>query len=126
VLKLVGRTIPEPQGEWDGELCRQKIIPKAPLPAGGQKDVTWQVRTGDAQRRQEGVMEDTLPDIVRETEYKDHPVLEFYLGDCHGQSLFFSLGIKKLKVIDENIDRVRQFIDKHEKNCPSRGGGNPG
>lgn len=56
-----------------------------------------------------------MPDVVQETTYNGKPVLKFYNGEYNGEPQFFTLGIKKLTVIDDNIDTVRKFLDKHEK-----------
>ena len=32
-----------------------------------------------------------------------------------GQEYWMTMGLAKAKAIDENIDRIRMFIDKHEK-----------
>jgi hypothetical protein len=56
-----------------------------------------------------------MPDVVREATFKGHPGLEFYNGEYNGEPQFFFLGIKKLTVIDDNIDTVRKFLDKNNK-----------
>jgi hypothetical protein len=56
-----------------------------------------------------------MPDSVRETTFNGKPVLEFYTGEYQGKPQFFSLGVKKLSIIDDNIDVVRRFVDKYEK-----------
>jgi len=57
-----------------------------------------------------------MPDTVRETTFNGKPVLEFYNGEYQGKPQFFSLGVKKLSVINENIDVVRKFLAKNENN----------
>ena len=46
---------------------------------------------------------------MKESIYKGHPMLE--LGEIHGKP--FSLGVTKLKLIAENIDSIKVFLEKY-------------
>lgn len=56
-----------------------------------------------------------MPNTVKETTYEGYPVLEFTDIDKKGNPHTFSLGVRKLSLIDDNIDTVRSFIDTHTK-----------
>jgi len=49
--------------------------------------------------------------VITEEEYKGHPVLRF-----SGAFRPFSLGVSKCKVILKSFDRIKSFIEKHDKN----------
>jgi hypothetical protein len=49
--------------------------------------------------------------VITEEEYKGHPVLRF-----SGAFRPFSLGMSKCKVILKSFDRIKSFIEKHDKN----------
>ncbi len=55
-----------------------------------------------------------MPEVVKETTFKGWPVLEFADVDKNGGVHTFTLGVRKLALIDDNIDTVRRFIDKHD------------
>jgi hypothetical protein len=56
-----------------------------------------------------------MPDTVEESSYNGKPVLKILYGFFKDEPQYVILGLKKLKAIDENIDRIRMFIDKYEK-----------
>ncbi len=49
--------------------------------------------------------------VITEEEYKGHPVLRF-----SGAFRPFSLGMSECKVILKSFDRIKSFIEKHDKN----------
>jgi len=55
-----------------------------------------------------------MPDTVREATFKGNAGLEFYNGEYMGEPQFFFLGVKKLGIVADNIDRIRQFLDRKE------------
>lgn len=56
-----------------------------------------------------------MPDTFIATEYKGFPVAKIYTGEYKGESQFVMLGLKKAQAILDNIDRLRQWVDKQEK-----------
>lgn len=57
-----------------------------------------------------------MPDTVKEGEYKGKPTISILTGiGRDGTEFWFTMGLAKAKAVDENIDRIRMFIDKHEK-----------
>lgn len=55
-----------------------------------------------------------MPDTFQEDTFKGHDVCKIYLGEFRGEEKFLTLGVKKAKAILENLDRLRQWVDKHE------------
>lgn len=55
-----------------------------------------------------------MPDTFQESSYKGYPVAKIYHGEYQGEPQFLTLGLKKAQAILENIDRLRQWVDKHE------------
>ncbi len=60
------------------------------------------------------------PDTFQEDEYKGKPVCRILYGFWKDEPQFLVIGVKKAAAILENIDRLRQWVDKNEK------GGNNG
>lgn len=58
-----------------------------------------------------------MPDIVKEGTYQGKPTISILTGinSKTNEEYWFTFGLAKAKAIDENIDRIRMFIDKHEK-----------
>jgi hypothetical protein len=57
-----------------------------------------------------------MPDTVKEETYQGKPVISVLTGiGRDGKEYWMSMGLAKAKAIDENIDRIRMFIDKHSK-----------
>lgn len=58
-----------------------------------------------------------MPDTVQETEFKGHPLIKILTGinSQTGEEYWLQLGIKKAAAVCENIDRIRMFVDKHER-----------
>lgn len=57
-----------------------------------------------------------MPDTIKEGEYKGKPTISILTGiGRDGQEYWFTMGLAKAKAVDEHIDRIRMFIDKHEK-----------
>lgn len=55
-----------------------------------------------------------------EGQYKGYPVLNIFLGKYQsGEDDVFTIGVKKAVAICEQIDYIRRFADKHQK----QGGG---
>ena len=57
-----------------------------------------------------------MPDTVKEGTYEGKPTISILTGVARdGREFWMTMGLAKAKAVDENIDRVRMFIDKHEK-----------
>jgi len=57
-----------------------------------------------------------MPDTVKEGEFKGKPTISILTGvSREGQEFWLTMGLAKAKAVDENIDRIRMWIDKHEK-----------
>lgn len=57
-----------------------------------------------------------MPDTVKESEFKGKPTISVLTGvGRDGAEYWMTMGLAKAKAVDENIDRIRMFIDKHEK-----------
>ncbi len=60
--------------------------------------------------------EKNMPDTVKEGEFKGKPTISVLTGvGRDGTEYWMTMGLAKAKAVDENIDRIRMFIDKHEK-----------
>lgn len=57
-----------------------------------------------------------MPDVVQETDYKGWPMLKIYYGTYNGEDKFINLSVKAAEAVDDNIDRIRMFVDKHSNN----------
>jgi hypothetical protein len=57
------------------------------------------------------------PDTWKEGEFKGSPTFSVLTGinRVTSEEYWFSFGLKKAQAILENIDRLRQWVDKHEK-----------
>ena len=51
--------------------------------------------------------------IVSESEYKGNPML--VLKNSEEDKFPFQFGLKKAKLILENIDSIKKFVEKHDK-----------
>lgn len=57
-----------------------------------------------------------MPEIVKESEYKGKPTISLLTGiGRDGTEYWFTMGLAKAKAVDENIDRIRMFVDKHTR-----------
>jgi hypothetical protein len=56
-----------------------------------------------------------MPDTFQESTYKGYPVVKIYTGEYQKEPQFLTLGLKKAQAILDNIDRLRQWVDKQEK-----------
>jgi hypothetical protein len=57
-----------------------------------------------------------MPDTVKEGSYEGKPTISVLTGVSRdGREFWMTMGLAKAKAVDENIDRIRMFIDKHEK-----------
>jgi hypothetical protein len=56
-----------------------------------------------------------MPDTFQESDYKGYPVAKIYTGEFKGEPQFLILGLKKAQAVLENIDRLRQWVDRQEK-----------
>ncbi|HSA31952.1 MAG TPA: hypothetical protein P5160_09190 [Candidatus Omnitrophota bacterium] len=56
-----------------------------------------------------------MPDTFQESSYKGYPVAKIYHGEYQGEPQFLMLGLKKAQAILENIDRLRQWVEKQER-----------
>lgn len=57
-----------------------------------------------------------MPDTVKEGTYEGKPTISILTGVSRdGREFWMTMGLAKAKAIDENIDRIRMFIDKHER-----------
>lgn len=60
-----------------------------------------------------------MPDVIKEGTYQGKPTISILTGVSRdGQEYWFTMGLNKAKAVDEHIDRIRMFIDKHEKAKP--------
>jgi hypothetical protein len=48
-------------------------------------------------------------------EYRKHPVISLLSKDVHGVERKFSFGLKKAKLILENLDDIRVFVETSEQ-----------
>ncbi len=49
-----------------------------------------------------------------EGEFKGYPVLKIYTGkEYKGEEEYITLGVRKAQAVDDCIDALRQFVDKH-------------
>lgn len=55
------------------------------------------------------------PDTFQEDTYNGYPVAKIYTGEYQGKAQFLMLGLKKAQAILENIDRLRQWVEKQER-----------
>ena len=51
--------------------------------------------------------------IVSESEFKGNPML--VIKNSEEDNFPFQFGIKKAKLILENIENIRKFVEKHDK-----------
>ena len=57
-----------------------------------------------------------MPDTVKEGTYEGKPTISILTGVARdGREFWMTMGLAKAKAVDENIDRIRMFIDKHHK-----------
>lgn len=57
-----------------------------------------------------------MPDTVKEVTYKGKPTISILTGiGRDGKEYWMTMGLAKAKAVDENIDRIRMFVDKHGK-----------
>ena len=57
-----------------------------------------------------------MPDTFTESTYEGKPVCKIYTGSGRdGTDYYLTMGLKKAQAILENIDRLRQWVDKHER-----------
>jgi len=60
-----------------------------------------------------------MPDVIKEGEYKGKPTISILTGVGRGgEEYWFTMGLAKAKAVDENIDRIRMWIDKNTKGAP--------
>jgi hypothetical protein len=53
---------------------------------------------------------------TEESEYKGHPTIKIYTGhEYKGAEEYFTLGIRKAAAVDDCIDAIRIFVDKHRR-----------
>lgn len=55
-----------------------------------------------------------MPDTFQVSTYNNHPVVKIYTGEYKGEPQFLTMGLKKAQAVLENIDRLRQWVDKQE------------
>lgn len=51
--------------------------------------------------------------FVSESEYKGHPML--VIKNTEDEKFPFQFGVKKAKLILENIDAIKKFVEKNDK-----------
>lgn len=51
--------------------------------------------------------------IVSESEFKGNPMI--VLKNSEDDQYPFQFGVKKAKLVLENIEEIKKFVDKHEK-----------
>ncbi len=57
-----------------------------------------------------------MPEAIKEGEFKGKPTISILTGVSRsGEEYWLTMGLAKAKAVDENIDRIRMFIDKHTK-----------
>ena len=57
-----------------------------------------------------------MPDTFQEDTYQGKPVCKIYLNTGKDGTVYYLiLGLKKAQAVLENIDRLRQWVDKLEK-----------
>lgn len=56
-----------------------------------------------------------MPDTFQESEFKGHPICKIYLYEYQGESQFLTMGLKKAQAVLDNIDRLREWVDRHER-----------
>jgi len=56
-----------------------------------------------------------MPDTFQEDTFKGHDVCKIYTGEYNGESQYLTMGLKKAQAVLENIDRLRQWVDRKEK-----------
>jgi len=57
---------------------------------------------------------DNMPDTVKEGTYQGKPTISILTGvGRDGKEYWMTMGLAKAKAIDENIDRIRMFVDKN-------------
>jgi hypothetical protein len=58
-----------------------------------------------------------MPDVVQEELNKyGWPSIKIYYDTYHGENKFVTLTVKQAAAVADNIDRIYQFVDNHEKN----------
>ena len=57
-----------------------------------------------------------MPDTCRESEFKGNPMFEVLTGINRNtcEEYWFKFGLKKAQAVLENIDRLRQWVDRQE------------
>jgi hypothetical protein len=57
-----------------------------------------------------------MTETVKEGDFKGKPTISILTGTGRdGTEYWMTMGVAKAKAVDENIDRIRMFIDKYEK-----------
>jgi len=57
-----------------------------------------------------------MPDVVTETKDKyGNNVIKIWYSNYQGEDKFVTLTVKQAAAVADNIDRIYQFVDKHEK-----------
>lgn len=55
-----------------------------------------------------------MPEPVKEGEFQGKPTISLLTGvGRDGREYWFHMGLAKARAVDENIDRIRMFVDKH-------------
>ena len=55
-----------------------------------------------------------MPDTFQEDEFKGHPIIKIYIESYKGEDKFLILGLKKAQAVLDNIDRLREWVDRLE------------
>ena len=54
------------------------------------------------------------PDTFQEDEFKGHKIVKIYIESYNGEDKFLILGLKKAQAVLDNIDRLREWVDRLE------------
>jgi len=58
-----------------------------------------------------------MPDVVTETKDKyGNDIIKIWYSSYQGEDKFVNLTVKQSAAVADNIDRIYQFVDKHDKN----------
>jgi hypothetical protein len=55
-----------------------------------------------------------MPDTFQEVTSYGYPAVKIYTGTFKGEPQYLIMGFKKAQAVVENIDRLRQWVDRHE------------
>jgi hypothetical protein len=55
-----------------------------------------------------------MPDTFNEITSHGYPAVQIYTGTFKGEPQYLIMGLKKAQAVLENIDRLRQWVDKQE------------